>query len=211
MNEHFSTFTECKCVSKVILRSVACILHITRGRWGAINSLQLVLRNAGTPFIFMSVSDETVMLHLINPRTLCINFFPGLLLSELFFSWIFPLSFSSCLFFPVSFKYQAFCRSLCAAGAPTSQDSALLNDRLSTTLYPPPSSLALHTQNEHPVQSLSPIILPSIHLPTHPILSSCLVSRNTGQKQMTQWLPFFLLLPPSSSLLLSLFKDASHT
>lgn len=139
------------------------------------------------------------MLHLINPRLggiktvlYCIIFFSGILLSELLFSSFSSSSFPLDYFFSVSFKYQAFCRSLCAAGEPTSQDLALLNDRLSSTLYPPHSSFVLHTQNEYPGQSLSPLSssYPSIY---PPITTGFQEHRPKTDDPVTLFLP---LLPP---------------
>lgn len=79
---------------------------------------------------------------------------------------------------------------VCSRGA----NKSGLNDRLSTSLsvHPSPSK---RRENEHPGQSLSP--LSSSHLSIYPLIR--LISRNTGKKQMTQWLHFSLCLSAAAS------------
>lgn len=108
------------------------------------------------------------MLHVINPRLSCIN-----ITVYSFLSWtsLFVELFFSSPFFPVSSKCQAFWRSLCAAGASTSQDSAQQTTGsalLSPSIPHPPNTQKMSTQGKA-FLPCHPPIYPSTH-PSNPLI-----------------------------------------
>lgn len=151
-----------------------------------------------------------LMLHVINPRLSCIN-----ITAYSFLSWIslfVELFFFSVLIFGVSTRLPFF---LFPLNARHSGDHCVQPERRQVRTQPckrqaqhfslrPSLTLQTHRKWAPGAKPFSPVILPSSRLPTHPIHSSGLISRNTGQKQMTQWLHVSLCLPPSPSLSLPL-------